>query len=229
MNKIYEEIKLYYSDKLSNFNKRLVPTIDGKEMCGVSIPNAKIIAKKYANTDEGFYFLDNCKFITLDEENIYGLMLGYLKVDIDVLMKYLDIFLSHLDNWLSCDITCANLKIIKKMPDFFKKNTKIWLKSDNFYVKRFAVVILLDYFLNENFDKNDLYNLANFSEDDYYFNMALAWYFSVAIVKQYDETIKIFENYIIKNKFVHNKSIQKCVESFRVSDKNKNYLKSLKI
>lgn len=229
MNKIYEEIKLYYSDKLSNFNKRLVPIIDVKEMCGVSIPNAKIIAKKYANIDEGFYFLDNCKFITLDEENIYGLMLGYLKVDIDVLMKYLDIFLSHLDNWLSCDITCANLKIINKMPDFFKKNTKIWLKSDNFYVKRFAVVILLDYFLNENFDNNDLYYLADFNEDDYYFNMALAWYFSVAIVKQHDETIKIFENYIIKNKFVHNKSIQKCVESFRVSDENKNYLKSLKI
>lgn len=88
---------------------------------------------------------------------------------------------------------------------------------------------MLNYFLNENFDNNDLYYLADFNEDDYYFNMALAWYFSVAIVKQYDETIKIFENYIIKNKFVHNKSIQKCVESFRVSDENKNYLKSLKI
>ena len=115
------------------------------------------------------------------------------------------------------------------MPDFFKKNIKMWLKNDNFYIKRFAVVILLDYFLDSNFDKNDLFVLANYNEDDYYFNMALAWYFSVAIVKQYNETIKLFEKNIIKNKFVHNKSIQKCVESFRVSEEKKKYLKSLKI
>ena len=229
MKKILEEIKANYLEKNAIFNKKLVPTVDFSRMCGISVPKSKEIAKMYANTFDGFDYLENCKFTTLDETNIYGLMLGYLNVDANVLIKYLNIFLSHLDNWLSCDITCANLKIIKKMPDFFKKNIKMWLKNDNFYIKRFAVVILLDYFLDSNFDKNDLFVLANYNEDDYYFNMALAWYFSVAIVKQYNETIKLFEKNIIKNKFVHNKSIQKCVESFRVSEEKKKYLKSLKI
>lgn len=229
MNKVLEEIKVSYSEDRAKFNKKLVPTIDISKMCGLTIPKSKEIAKKYANLKDGFDYLNNCKFSTLDETNIYGLILGYLKVDINVLMQYLTIFLKHLDNWLSCDITCSNLKIVNKMPEFFKKNIKNWLKSDNFYEKRFAVVILLDYYLDDNFDKNDLNYLANFDVDDYYFNMSLAWYFSVAIVKQYDQTIKLFEKQIIKNKFVHNKSIQKCVESFRVSEERKIYLKSLKI
>ena len=228
MENILDEIKNNYDEKYANFSQKLIPNIEPNMMCGVRIPIAKSIAKKYANTIQGKEFLGRQNYANLDEKNVCGLMLGYLKNEYEM-FEYLTCFLSQIDNWLTCDISVSHLKIIKKYAQKYKKMAFLWLKSDNFYIKRFAIVVLLNYFLEENFEKNDLFILSKINTNDYYVNMALAWYFSVALVKQYNTAINLFENKEILNKFVHNKSIQKCCESFRINYSTKQYLKTLKI
>ncbi len=223
MDKILQEIQSYRDEKYAKFSSVIVP---GKSDFFLRVPQAKKIAKKYAHMLEGENFLHTLPHKCTDEYVVHGLMIGYLN-DIDCVMTLLDQFLPYIDNWAVCDITCANLKIVKKYPQLFEKNAKKWLKSSNFFIKRFAIVILLTYFLDDYFDKIH-FDLVNFYCDDYYVKMEQSWYFSVALVKKYEIAIKLFENKQIKNKWVFFKAIQKASESFRISEDKKVYLKKLR-
>ena len=225
MKKILEELEKRKDLKYAEFSKNIVPTTS---LIYVRMPDIKELAKKFAGTDDGNEFINLLPHTCPDEYNLHGIMLGNLKVSKEELIKKIEDFLPYIDNWATCDTTCASLKIIKKYPDFFKKYIKKWLKSEKTYTKRFAIVLLLDHYLDDNFDEKD-FDLLNFLSDEYYVNMALAWYYSVALVKQYDKTIKLFEDKKIKNSFVHNKAIQKARESFRISDEQKKYLNELKV
>ncbi len=223
MDKILKDIQSYKDKKYAKFSSVIVP---GKADFSLRVPQAKIIAKKYAQTVEGKIFLHALPHASTDEYVVHGLMIGYVK-DVNAVMTLLEQFLPNVDNWATCDITCSNLKIVKKYPKLFEKCVKNWLKSDNLFTKRFAIVILLTYFLDDYFDISH-FDLVNFYCDDYYVKMAQSWYFSVALVKKYDLVIKLFENKQIKNKWVHNKSIQKACESLRISADKKQYLKKLR-
>lgn len=190
------------------------------------VPSAKKIAKKYALTDDGAQFLLDVPHRSTDEYMVHGLMLGYLK-DVSKVIDLLEKFLPYMDNWAVCDATCANLKIIKKYPNLFENYAKKWLKSENFFIKRFAIVIFLTYFLDEDFDKKH-FDLINFCSENYYVKMAQSWYFSVALVKKYDLILSYFEKHLIKDKWVNNKAIQKACESFRISEDKKQYLRKLR-
>ena len=224
MNDIENAIKKNFDIKYQDFSKKIIKEVK----IGLRTPKAKEIAKKYANTIEGSLFLNSMPHKSADENNVHGLMLGYIKNDLVEIIKKVEVFLPYIDNWATCDYTVCNLKIIKKYPNFFKKMAKKWLKNENCFTKRFAIVIYLSYFLDDYFEKNDLLLLSKINNKNYYVNMALAWYFSVALVKQYNQTINIFEKNIISNMWVHNKAIQKACESFRVPKDIKQYLKSLK-
>lgn len=227
MEEILNEIKNKQDLSYAEFNKRIIPNQENR-LVMLRIPQAKNIAKKYVNTCAGESFLNALPHASIDENNVHGLMLGYLKNDINFVLQKLEEFLPYMDNWATCDITCMNLKIFKKHQSVVKEKVKKWIKSDKTFIQRFGIVTLLTYFLDNNFCEED-FELLNISKDDYYVNMALAWYFSVALVKQYDCTIKIFEQKLIKNSWVHNKAIQKAIESFRLSDDKKTFLKTLKI
>ena len=108
------------------------------------------------------------------------------------------------------------------------KYIKKWIKSKYVYEKRFAICSLLQFYLDSDFDLKYNNLVLSVKSNEYYINMAIAWYFSFALIKQYDKTISIFENKLL-DKWVHNKSIQKAIESYRISDEKKKYLKSLKI
>ena len=224
MNDIENAIKKNFDIKYQDFSKKIIKEVK----IGLRTPKAKEIAKKYANTIEGSLFLNSMPHKSADENNVHGLMLGYIKNDLVEIIKKVEVFLPYIDNWATCDYTVCNLKIIKKYPNFFKKMAKKWLKNENCFTKRFAIVIYLSYFLDDYFEKNDLLLLSKINNKNYYVNMALAWYFSVALLKQYNQTINIFEKNIISNMWVHNKAIQKACESFRVPKDIKQYLKSLK-
>ena len=103
-----------------------------------------------------------------------------------------------------------------------------WLNSEKCFIKRFAIDIYLSYFLDDYFNDEDLLKLSKIDSNDYYVNMALAWYFSVALVKQYEKTVNILKDKKIVNVWVHNKAIQKACESYRICENNKMYLKTLK-
>ena len=224
MNEIQKELESKKDEKYCKFSQKIIP---GQNVY-VKMPEIKLLAKKYANTKAGEDYLQNLPHENIDQNNLHGIMLGYFNYDIQKTIQYLDKFLSYIDNWATCDCTVSAMKIFKKYPKIAQKQAKIWLKSDKIFTKRFAIVILLDYCLDKNFEKEDL-DLLNFLSQDYYVNMALAWYYSVALVKQYDSVIGYFENKKLVNNFVHNKAIQKACESFRISDDKKSYLKTLKV
>lgn len=213
-------------DKYRDFSKKLIPDTKYK-IIGVRVPVIKSIGKTAVKNNCAYSFL-NEKHELYEEYFLHGIILGYLKVDFSDIMKKTEEFLPYIDNWAICDSTVAGLKIFKKYPEKVLDRVKIWIKSDKPYTVRFAIVTLLDYYLDDNFNSAILELVANVKSEHYYINMSVAWFFSVALIKRYKLTIP----YLTENrlgKFVHNKSIQKATESYRINDKEKVYLKTLKI
>lgn len=212
-------------EKYCEFSKKLIPDTK-KEIIGVRAPLIKKIIKE--NND--FMLVSNFfqeKHVFHEEFLLHGLLIATIK-DVNQTLNLLSDFVNHIDNWAVCDSTVSALKIFKKYPkqalDFAKK----CILSPKPYVVRFGIVILLDYFLDDNFSNEIITLVKKINSENYYVNMAIAWFFSVALVKQYDSTISII---LEKNlpKFVHNKSIQKAVESFRIEKDKKDYLRKLKV
>lgn len=215
------------SEKLKDFSAKLLPGIEESRILGVKVPELRKVAKELVASGEYKEFLTE-KHFYVEEVILHGLILGCAKLAIDELMAELEKFLPQADNWMVTDCTAGGLKAVGKNRDVFYDKCLEWLKSEREYTVRFATVMLLSYFLDEDFRKDIPALLARYDTDSYYINMAIAWYFSVALVKHYDEVIGLFRTRAIVNPWVHNKSIQKAVESYRISDERKAYLKSLK-
>ena len=216
------------SEKLKAFSAKLLPGIEESRILGVKVPELRKVAKELVASGEYKEFLTE-KHFYVEEVILHGLMLGCAKLTIDELMRELEKFLPQADNWMVTDCTASGLKAVKKNRDVFYLKCLEWLESEREYTVRFATVMLLSYFLDEDFRKDIPALLARYDTDSYYINMAIAWYFSVALVKHYDEVIGLFRSRAIVNPWVHNKSIRKAVESYRISDERKAYLKSLKM
>ncbi len=216
-----------FSDKnYKEFSCKLIPDTN-REIIGVRAPKLKSFAKSLdINSKETIDFL-SLTHTYHEEFLLHGLLLSYIK-DIDLLLNKLKDFMPFIDNWAVCDSTTMTLKLLKKHPEKALNFTKECLNSSLPYTVRFGIVCLLSYFLDDNFNSEILSLALSVKSDNYYVNMGLAWFYSVALVKQYQQTIPILEQRILP-KFVHNKSIQKAVESFRITAQTKNYLKTLKI
>ncbi len=209
------------------FSEKLIP--DTKlEILGVRTPLIKKYAK-YLCKDTPHLVNDFlcAKHQYYEEWLLHGFLLSYEK-DIDALILQLNNFLPYIDNWAICDCSVMALKIFKKNPiktlDFIKN----CIKSNKPYIVRFGIVALLSYFLDTNFSNEILLLINDIKSEHYYVNMALAWFYSIAIIKQYKSILPLIKSQSLP-KFVHNKAIQKATESFRVPFDTKQYLKTLKI
>lgn len=216
------------SEKLKAFSAKLLPGIEEARILGVNVPELRKVAKELVASGEYKEFLTE-KHFYVEEVILHGLILGYAKLTTEALIGEIEKFLPQADNWMVTDCTASGLKAVKKNRDAFYLKCLEWLESEREYTVRFATVMLLSYFLDEDFRKDIPALLARYDTDSYYINMAIAWYFSVALVKHYDEVIGLFRTRAIVNPWVHNKSIQKAIESYRISDERKTYLKSLKM
>ena len=212
--------------KYREFKGKSIPNIDKDNIIGVRIPIIRKIVKEIYQEDYISKFLDELPHKYHEENLLHGLILSIKYQDIDFLLSKLDSFLPYVDNWEVTDIISP--KLFKKYPDKVYEKIKEWLNSDKVYVIRFAVVSLLQFYLDDNFKIEELELVNNIKNDDYYVKMAIAWFYSFALIKQYDITIKYFENRKL-NKWIHNKALQKAIESYRISDLVKEYLRSLKI
>jgi 3-methyladenine DNA glycosylase AlkD len=154
-------------------------------------------------------------------------MLGYLRCDYLTLKGYVESFLPYLDNWAVCDSFCASIKNLFKEPDKSYDFLIGLLKSDKAYTVRFLLVCLLDYYINESYIDKLTYIVKEVKSNEYYINMALAWLISIMLVKEYDKTLPLLKDGAL-DLWVHNKSIQKARESYRLSLKQKEELRSLK-
>lgn len=211
--------------KYREFTAKSIPNISIDKIIGVRIPDIRTLAKEIKDCEYIDKFLNELPHWYQEENLLHGIILSYYK-DIDLLLKKLDIFLKYVDNWAVTDIISP--KIFKKYPDKVYKYIVKWIKSKDEYKIRFGVVSLLQFYLDDNYNKDILNLIKNIKSESYYVKMATSWFYSFALIKQYDDTIILFQDKCL-DKWIHNKSIQKAIESYRVSDDRKEYLRSLKI
>lgn len=211
--------------KYREFSAKLIPNIGIDKIIGVRIPDIRKLAKEIKDDDYVEVFLKELPHEYQEEYLLHGMILSYYK-DIDLLLKELDKFLKYVDNWAVTDIISP--KIFKKYPDEVYKYIVKWVNSKNEYKIRFGVVSLLQFYLDNNYKIEILDLVSGIKNESYYVKMAIAWFYSFALIKRYDDTVKLFEDKCL-DRWIHNKSIQKAIEGYRISDERKEYLRSLKI
>ena len=203
---------------------KIIPNVDKKSIIGVRTPALRQLAKEYAKRADVSLFLDELPHKYFDENQLHAFILSSMK-NAEECIKLVDKFLPFVDNWATCDQMSP--KVFKKNKELLLEYVNVWIKSDHTYVKRFAIGMLMEHFLDEDFKTSYLTKVSKIRSDEYYVNMMIAWYFATALAKQYEETLP----YIEKQKldiWTHNKSIQKAVESYRITPEQKEYLKTLK-
>lgn len=225
VNQIQSELLALKDERYKEFNLKLIPNISPDCIIGVQIPKIRAIVKQYKNDEAINDFLLSLPHKYLEENLFHAFVINEIKNYDDCLAKIYS-FLPYINNWAVCD---------SLRPKCFKGNEKILyptivtlLKSNQPYTIRFAISMLMLFFLNTNFDKNHLDLVSKINLNDYYVNMMRAWYFATALAKQYDSTISILKNKQL-DKWTHNKTIQKAIESFRISKDIKTYLKTLRL
>jgi len=211
--------------KYKEFNSKIINNIDSDRIIGVRVPIIRKIAKEIKNLEYIDDFLNNLPHKYLEENILHGILLSIKYKDIYVLIEKLDKFLVYVDNWAVTDIISP--KLFKKYPDIVFEHIKIWLNSSYTYVVRFGVVTLLQFYLDKEFRLEELELINKIDNQDYYVKMAISWFYSFALIKQYDVVIKYFENKEL-DKWIHNKSISKALDSYRISNEKKDYLRGLK-
>lgn len=221
---ILDEIISCSERSYGDFTYKLIPTIKRESILGLRAPLARKIAKKYVGTNEGEAFITSLPHRYHDENMVHAFMLGYKgESALDTLCKFLD----YVDNWAVCDSLASGVKSLFKDREKMLPYIKGWLKSGSCYKIRFGLVCLLDYYVDSKYIDTTLSLSCQIKSEEYYINMANAWLISVCLVKEYESTISLIENGAF-DIWTHNKSIQKALESYRISKEKKDYLRSLR-
>ena len=220
-NKIVEDLFAMQDLKYAEFQRRLIPNIEPDTIIGVRTPELRKYAKKMMNGEE----LGALPHKYFDENQLHAFAISGMK-DFQNCIEELNRFLPFVDNWATCDQMSP--KIFKKHKNELLEHIKIWIESDKTYTVRFAIGMLMEHFLDEDFDTKYLDMVASIRSDEYYVNMMIAWYFATALAKKYEQTLPYIENVKLQI-WTHNKAIQKAIESYRITTEQKNYLRNLKI
>ena len=221
---IYKELVSLQDKGYRDMQITIIPTVDADSIIGVRTPALRTLAKELSKREDIGQFLDSLPHKYFEENQLHAFILSGMK-DAARAFELIDKFLPYVDNWATCDQMSP--KVFKKHKDLLLEYTDKWIGSDHPYVKRFGIGMLMEHFLDEDFKTSYLTKVSKIRSDEYYVNMMIAWYFATALAKQYDATLP----YIEKNKldiWTHNKSIQKAVESYRITPEQKEYLKTLK-
>ncbi|MBE7024945.1 MAG: DNA alkylation repair protein [Ruminococcaceae bacterium] len=203
------------------FSSKLMPTVEKSRIIGIRIPLLRKLAKGLENYES---FLNALPHTYFEENNLHAFLIEKEK-DFDRCIEKLDAFLPYVDNWATCD--SMNPRVLKKEPEKLLKHINIWMQAKDTYTVRYAINLLMRFYLDDNFDKKYLKLVADVQSDAYYINMMRAWYFATALAKQYEQALPYIENRRL-DEWTHNKTIQKAVESLRITKEQKAYLKSCK-
>ncbi|MCQ2481344.1 MAG: DNA alkylation repair protein [Clostridia bacterium] len=222
--KVTEELFNLRDSEYAAFQAKLTPTIAPEKFIGVRLPILRKFAKEYAKDPECSQFMSTLPHDYYDENLLHSVLITYIK-DYDTCMQELEKFLPYIDNWAVCDTMSP--KVLRKNKEALLLKIKEWVKSDKTYTIRFGVDMLMSFYLDDDFKPEYLEIPASIRSDEYYVNMMTAWYFATALAKQWDEAVKYIENRRL-DRWTHNKAIQKSIESFRVTQEHKDYLRSLK-
>ena len=224
--KIRQDLLALQDKKYKEFHSSLCPGTDN--IIGVRIPVLRNYAKKLSKEEYFKEYISFNKTIYYEEVMLQGMLIGFIKnIDIKEVLELIKSFVPKIDNWAVCDIFCAGLKIVNKNKEIFWNFIQKYLRSKKEFELRFAIVMILDYFIDEQHINEVLNIFDNIKHEGYYVKMAVAWAISVAFVK----FPKITINYLKQNNiddWTYNKSLQKITESLRVTKKVKEKIKSMK-
>jgi len=207
-----------------DFHSRLMPTVDKACVIGIRTPNLRKYAKQFATTQEAVVFMEMLPHKYYEENNLHAFLIEQIK-DYKECVSALNRFLPYVDNWATCDFMTP--KIFKKYHKELLTDIRRWLVSEHTYEVRFAIGMLMKLYLDEAFLPEYPQMIAKIHTSEYYINMMVAWYFATALAKQYEAVIPYIEEKRL-DVWIHNKTIQKAIESYRICDEKKVYLRTLK-
>ncbi len=225
--KIQKELFEMQDLKYRDFHSRLMPTVDKEKVIGVRVPQLRKYTSNFAkNSSQEIIreFMQTLPHKFYEEDNLHGFLIEKIK-DYDQCIAALDEFLPYIDNWATCDM--MNPQVLKKEPEKLLEQVKVWLKAEETYVVRFAMGCLMNYYLDEHFKTECADLVAEVQSEEYYIQMMQAWYFATALAKQYEVILPYLLEHRL-NPWVHNKTIQKAIESYRITPEQKVYLRTLK-
>ncbi|MDO5400063.1 MAG: DNA alkylation repair protein [Eubacteriales bacterium] len=206
------------------FHARLMPTIDLERIIGVRIPSLRRMAKELAGTTPAAAFLEALPHEYYEENNLHGFLIGELR-DFSACLAQVERFLPYVDNWATCD--SLRPKCFGKHKQELLPHIQRWLAAGEPYTVRFAMEMLMVHFLDGDFSPAYPDWVAAVESSEYYVNMMAAWYFATALAKQWEAVIPYLEQNRLAP-WVHNKTIQKAVESYRITGEQKEYLRKLR-
>ena len=222
---IREELYRHQDLKYRDFQAKLIPGMEPEKMIGVRTPDLRKIAKQMAKREDIGEFLENLPHEFFDENQAHAFVISELK-DYGRCVHEVERFLPFVDNWATCDQMSP--KVFKKHRPELLDSIKEWIRSEHTYTVRFAVGMLMQHYLDEDFDPAYPEMVAEVQSEEYYIRMMIAWYFATALAKQYEAVLPYIEERRLEP-WTHNKTIQKAVESYRITPEQKEYLKSLKV
>ena len=219
--KLYDLQDLKYRD----MQIKIIPTVEPESVIGVRTPELKSIAKDILKDGNYKGFLEELPHRYFEENQLHAFIISGIK-DLNECMENLETFLPYIDNWATCDQMSP--KIFKKHKYVLFSHIKEWVNSEKTYAVRFGVGMLMEHFLDDDFDPLYPELVAKLRSEEYYVNMMIAWYFATALAKQYESILPFIEEKRLDD-WTHNKAIQKSLESRRITEEQKLYLKSLKV
>ena len=208
-----------------DFHAKLMPTVDKARVIGVRTPKLRAFAKEFGKTEEAKEFLKVLPHQYYEENNLHGLLIEQVR-DYDKCLEELERFLPFIDNWATCDLLA--LHMMKKHRDTFIREIYRWMGSDKPYIIRFGISMLMRHYLDEGFKPEYPEKVAAIRSEEYYVNMMRAWYFATALAKQYERILPFLEEQRM-DIWTHNKTIQKSIESYRITQEQKDHLRTLRI
>ena len=206
------------------FTAKLLPTLPKERILGVRLPAIRALAKEAAGTPQAAELLAVLPHDYHEENLLHGFLVERVR-GFDECLAETERFLPFVDNWAVCD--CVTPKALKKDLPRLEAKAREWLASERPYTVRYGVRMYMSFFLDEAFAPEQAKRIAALESDEYYVKMVVAWYFATALAKQYEATLPFIERGL-PDKWTHNKAIQKACESFRVSDEQKAYLRTLR-
>lgn len=222
MHNIASDLFNMRDEQFAKFNAKLLPPDVAKSVIGIKTPELRKYAKTMLAPN---IFLQSLPHKYFEENQIHAVILSNIH-DFETCVKLVNEFLPYVNNWATCDQLIP--KIFAKKPDKLFQWIQKWIKSDHTYTVRFAIGLLMRFYLGDTFNQKYADMVLKVQSDEYYINMMRAWYFATALAKNWDSVIDIIENKKLDT-WTHNKTIQKSIESFRISNNQKQYLKKLKI
>lgn len=212
-------------EKYREFHLGLIPGVPPESVIGIRTPLLRGYGRELIKENKAEEFIGSLPHEFYDENVLHAILISAER-NFDRAVGLLDDFLPYVDNWAVCDIIkpAAFKNHPAELPDKIRK----WINAEHTYTVRFGIGMLMSYYLDSEFDPKFPELVAGIKSDEYYINMMIAWYFATALAKQYDAVIPYIREHRL-SPWVHNKSIQKSIESRRITDKQKSYLRSLKI